>query len=152
MREPEDATRLAHRLWEVSALSLGFIESKMSDSGLTPASHGVLDLISSNPGTSIVEMTQSIPTSVQAISQIVGRLERRGLITRRAGPRGRSVALYVTREGDRAREDAEALLEEGATVLRSALGVAEHDQLVHLLDHARGRFQHLTGPAASSPP
>ena len=149
MRAPDDASRLAHLLWEVSARSAAFVEDELTDTQLTPASHGVLDVVATNPGTSIVEITRSIPTSVQAVSQIVGRLERRNFIRRRAGPRGRSVALYVTRDGEAAREAAESRLEDAARVLRSTMGAREHDELVRLLHRARERFDHLPGKLAA---
>ncbi|MDQ2804559.1 MAG: MarR family transcriptional regulator [Pseudomonadota bacterium] len=137
IRDFEDAGRLSHLLWEVSARTAAVTEAALAGTPLTPASSGILDAVAANPGTSIAALARWLPTTAQGISQIVGRLERLGYLTRTLGTRGHGVALHVTPQGEQAREDANRRISDADSDLAKVLGQRRRVQLVALLQHAR---------------
>lgn len=142
-RNFDDARRLGHLLWEVSARAGSLAESALVGLPLTPASAGVLDVVSASPGVSIAEISRWLPTSQQGVSQIVGRLERLGFLERRLGARGYGVALFITDAGASSLRDANERLAEAERRLVEALGGDEHDELVIRLDRARVVLEEL---------
>ena len=106
---------------------------------------GVLDEVAATPGTSIADVARWLPTTAQAISQVVNRLERLGFLERRLGARGHGVALFVTGSGDRARAEADQRVARLNEQLADALGQAHHDTLIALLDRARTALER-SGP------
>ena len=89
-REPVDAQRLSHLLWEVGAYTAALGEAALAGTTLTPATAGVLDVIAANPGTSIAEMARRHAASMQphglvaaftvAAPQVIASLEGSGPI------------------------------------------------------------------------
>lgn len=144
-RDFEDASRLPHLLWEVSARAQSLTAAALVDTPLSSASSGVLDAISATPGTSIAEMAQWLPRSPQGLSQVVSRLERLGFVERRLGARGYGVALFLTPDGDRAREDANRRFDHLEVQLAEALGDEDRASLLELLDRARIVLERLDG-------
>lgn len=150
-RNFDDAGPLKHQLWQVGARVLSLSEATLADTPLSPASSSVLNAISAEPGTSIAEMARWLPTTAQAISQIVARLERLGFVERRLGARGHGVALFITPDGDRAREDANQRIGHLEVQLADALGHEDHASLLELLGRARivvERFEAAMKPAS----
>lgn len=147
----DDAGPLKHRLWQVGARVLSLSEAALADTPLSPASSSVLNAVSAKPGISIAEMARWLPTTAQAISQIVARLERLGLVERRLGARGHGVALFITPDGDRVREDANQRIGHLEVQLADALGQEDHASLLELLGRARivvERFEATTKSAS----
>lgn len=150
-RNFDDAGPLKHLLWQVGARVLSLSETALADTPLSPASSSVLNGISVKPGASIAEMARWLPTTAQAISQIVARLERLGFVERRLGARGHGVALFVTPDGDRAREDANRRIGHLEVQLADVLGHEDHASLLELLGRARiavERFEATAKPAS----
>ena len=142
--DSDDADRLGHLLWEVTAHVTGLSEAALAETSLTPALAGVLDVVRADPGISIAEMARRLPTSAQGISQLVAKLERLGFLERQLGERGYGVALFVTNVGERARRVADARKARFETELAAALGQRDYDQLVRLLMRARPIVAGLT--------
>ncbi len=67
---------------------------------------------------------------------MVTRLEKSGFIERRAGERGRGVALHITAEGEAALEVAKEQKAVFDRDLAAALGEERHAELVRLLTEA----------------
>ena len=95
------AHELGHLLWETAAYAAVLGEAHLADSPLTLASVGVLDRVATWPGISVAEMSRQTPKTQQAISQVVGRLEKLRYLERRLRE-GRGVGLYLTPEGAKA--------------------------------------------------
>ena len=150
-RDFDDAARLSHLLWEVSARVSTVTDIALADSPLTPASSGLLDAVGANPGTSIAALARWLPTSQQGISQIVGRLERLGYLTRTLGPRGHGIALHIPPEGESARRDANQRLQDADRHLAQLIGQQPHDDLVDLLRHARGILENAAADSSAVP-
>ena len=146
----DDAGPLRHQLWQVGARVLSLSEAALAETPLSPASSSVLNAISAKPGISIAEVARWLPTTAQAVSQIVARLQRLGLVERRLGARGHGVALFLTPDGDRAREDANRRIGRLEARLADALGHEDHASLLELLARARTvveRFEEAAKPA-----
>ena len=128
--------RLSHVLWETYTRVLLLGDAEFAGSELSLPAIGALDMIATWPGATVAELSRRTPKTPQAISQVVGRLERLGYVERRLG-HGRGVGLHITEAGLKARTDGhrrEDLLE---VRLRDALGEQLYADLERLLDRAR---------------
>jgi DNA-binding MarR family transcriptional regulator len=131
-----DRERLGHLLWEVGARVSLLSEAALARTPLSPRAAGMMEAVTSDPGTSIAEISRRLPVSPQAVSQVLTRLEASGYIERRPGERGRGVALFVTAEGEKALAIADARKESFDRELAEALGEERHAELVRLLTEA----------------
>jgi DNA-binding MarR family transcriptional regulator len=127
---------LHHLLWEVHAAISPVTEDAFEDSELNLPLSGTIDLIGLSPGVTVAELARVQPKTPQAISQLVARLEKMGLIERRLGT-GRGVGLYLTASGEEAREDSAAREARIETRLRDMLGTEMYEELQTLLGRAR---------------
>src|ERR1700743_2970781 len=93
-----------HLLWECYVRLLPLSDAAFADSDLTLPLSGALAMIGTWPGETVAELSRRSPKTQQAVSQVVGRLERLGYVERRLGP-GRGVRLYLTPAGETARAD-----------------------------------------------
>ncbi|WP_194898504.1 MarR family winged helix-turn-helix transcriptional regulator [Catenulispora pinisilvae] len=127
---------LSDLLWEVSAHVELLGESALADLPITTASSGMLMTVHAEPGITVADITRRMPKSQQAVSQIVTRLEKLGLIERRVR-QGRGVALHLTAEGRKMAEA--AFTRERATdeQLVAILGRERHDALRQVLVESR---------------
>jgi DNA-binding MarR family transcriptional regulator len=127
---------LSDLLWEVSAYVELLGEAELADLPITTASSGMLVTVYAEPGITVAEMARRTPRSQQAISQVVARLEKLGLVERRLR-QGRGVGLHLTIEG---RTMAEVALERERAVdarLVATLGRKNYDMLRRLLVESR---------------
>lgn len=131
---------LSDLLWEVSSYVELRGEDALSDLPVTTASSGVLMTIYGSPGITITEMSRLKPRSQQAVSHIVARLEKLGMVERRIG-RGRSVELYVTEQGRVLADEAVAREEAVDRDLRDVLGNQAYETLRQLLISSRGALR-----------
>lgn len=134
--EIPDREFLSHLLWEVGARVSLLSEAALARTPLTPRAAGMLEAITSDPGTSYAEISRRLPVTPQAVAQVVRRLEESGLVERRAGERGRGIALYVTEEGERALAIATERKAAFDRELAESLGEERHTELVRLLTEA----------------
>jgi DNA-binding MarR family transcriptional regulator len=131
-----DRDRLGHLLWEVGA-RVGLLgEAALARTPLTPRMAGMLATIVADPGISIAEISRKVPVSPQAVSQVVVRLEGLGYLERRAGERGRGVALHVTKAGEQALAEADERNLALNREMAEALGSERYAELVRLLREA----------------
>ena len=140
---PADRTHsddVGHLLWEVSAWVALLGEAELAQTRLTLPSSGMLAQIASEPGVTIAEISRRVPKSQQAISQLVGRLERLGYVERRLGS-GRGVGLHPTESGLEALAEGLAAEQAFERRVRELLGEKRHDQLRRLLMEARELVQ-----------
>lgn len=130
---------LGHLLWEVAALASILGEAELADTPLTMASLGILDTIGASPGTTVAEIARGTPKTQQAVSQVVGRVEKLGWVERRLGS-GRGVGLYLTDAGQQMRVEGERREQRLEAELRGRLGDERFSQLRTLLEEARVRL------------
>lgn len=134
--EIPDRKHLGHLLWEVGARVSLMSEAALSRTPLTPRSAGMLEVVRSDPGTSIAGISRRLPVSPQAVSQVVVRLEKAGFLERSGSARGRGVRLFVTAAGEAALAEAEERKDAFDRELAAALGAERHAELVRLLAEA----------------
>ena len=134
--EIPDRKHLGHLLWEVGSRVSLLSEAALARTKLTPRAAGTLEAIAADPGTSFAEISRRLPVTPQAVAQVTARLEEAGFVERRAGERGRGVALYVTAAGEAALEGANERKAAFDRELAAALGDERHTELVRLLTEA----------------
>jgi DNA-binding MarR family transcriptional regulator len=134
--EIPDRKHLGHLLWEVGSRVSLLSEAALARTPLTPRAAGMLEAIASDPGTSFAEISRRLPVTPQAVAQVTARLEEAGFVERRAGERGRGVALYITAAGETALETAKERKTAFDRDLAVALGEERHAELVRLLTEA----------------
>jgi DNA-binding MarR family transcriptional regulator len=135
-QEIPDRKHLGHLLWEVGSRVSLLSEAALARTPLTPRAAGMLEAIASDPGTSFAEISRRLPVTPQAVAQVTARLEEAGFVERRAGERGRGVALYITAAGETALEAAKERKTAFDRDLAAALGEERHAELVRLLTEA----------------
>jgi DNA-binding MarR family transcriptional regulator len=131
--EIPDRKHLGHLLWEVGSRVSLLSEAALARTPLTPRAAGMLEAIASDAGTSFAEISRRLPVTPQAVAQVTARLEDAGFVERRAGERGRGVALYITDAGETALEAAKQRKTSFDRELAAALGEERHAELVELL-------------------
>lgn len=141
---------LVHLLWGVSSRTSTLGEAALSDSPLTLAGLGVLENVAARPGVTTAEMSRTTPQTQQALSQIVTRLERLGLVERQLTRGTRGVGLHLTAEGALARAAAHEAVEAFEASLAEALGRQRHERLLTLLEEARSVIYELEPNRSSS--
>ncbi len=104
------------------------------------AAPAALVLVGNNPGQSIEFLSHRLHLSHSGTVRLVDRLAQAGLLERRAGSDGRSVALFLTAAGDAA---VLAMLQAREQVLAAALAgfsAEQHAQLTALLELTLGNL------------
>lgn len=114
-------------------------DREFAGSELTLSLAGTLDMIGLWPGITAAGMSRKGPSTQQAVSQLVVKLEKLGYVERRVGGR-RGVGLFLTAAGERARADANRREDELEQRLREVLGGDVYAQLVEQLQIARERL------------
>jgi DNA-binding MarR family transcriptional regulator len=123
-------------LWQVTAYTHLMGEAALAGTPLTVASSSMLIAVLEEPGMTVAEISRRIPKTQQTLSQVVGRLEKLGLIERRLGS-GRGVGLYVTDTGRQLAQVADAREQELTARLRELLGEERSRALTELLGESR---------------
>jgi DNA-binding MarR family transcriptional regulator len=140
--EPRDHAPLAGKtqlndlLWEVTTYVELMGEAALADIPLTLPSCGMLQAVLGEPGITVSEISRRIPKTQQAISQVVARLEKHGLLERRLGS-GRGVGLFVTEAGRRRVEEGIVRERQLQVRLRELLGDERYEELSRLLGESR---------------
>ena len=133
---PKHDEHLGHLLWELSARVIALGEQRFAKLELSRPALGLLDILASQPGISIAEIARQQPKTQQAISQVVARLETLGLLARKL-VRGRTIALYLTAAGTRARSEGTAAEVAFEAELEATLGRTTYTRLRKALIEAR---------------
>ena len=123
-------------LWQVATYVELMGEAALAGTPLTLASSGMLTTVQAEPGITIAEIARRKPKTQQAVSQVVARLEKLGLLERRLG-RGRGVGLHLTSAGRDAAQEGFAREQELRARLREMLGGERYAALEGLLAEAR---------------
>lgn len=95
-------------MWEIAARIHAMGDTYYGTQEMTRSSVGILHAIVLRPGISIAEITREHPTTQQAVSQVVARLDTLGLVDRRL-VRGRTIGLYATAAGIKAQAAGEVI-------------------------------------------
>jgi DNA-binding MarR family transcriptional regulator len=138
---------VGHLLWEVSSRATAIAEARLAGSALSLPSLGVLDVIAETPGIAIAEIARRSPKTQQAISQVVARLEKLGLVERRLVG-ARTIGLHLTPAGVRAQAEGAQTEVACERELEGILGHDRYERLRKALLDVRS----LLHPAAAARP
>lgn len=117
-----------------------WIESEMAG-GLTSAQSGVLFVLGRGDGAAIGEVAEALDTAPSAMSGLIDRMERAGLVERRADPAdGRGQRIHMTGKGREAREAAKAGLAQINAKITEGFSEAEIDVVARWLASLQQRF------------
>lgn len=117
---------------------ISVVTAKLTPVGLTPGQFGAMAIIAANPGLKQIELGGALGVDRSTIVAAVDKLEKRGLVERRAVPHDRRAhALTLTAEGQRVYRKALGLVERHETKIASGLTAAERAQLLALLNKVK---------------
>ena len=133
---PDD--RASYQVITASHELRAVIEDSLLPLGISMAQWTVLVQLLMDPGRSSAQIARSSAVSQQAISGLVARLERDGLLTRKPHPdHGRIKRLTPTNRGRRVAIEADDRVRVVEQELRAHLGDADADELCRLLVRVR---------------
>ena len=119
-----------------------FIDAELaSRGGLTQAQSGLLFLLGKEDGVLIGEAAEALDVAPSAMTGLVDRMERAGLVDRRADPAdGRALRLHLTDAGRTARAAAIDGLKDLNSTLTEGFSEAEVDTIARWLASLQTRF------------
>jgi len=107
---------------------------------LTPGEFGLLVLVERNAGLSQMALARALGIDRSTLVPILNRLQGRGLLVRRASPTdGRTHALGLTPNGEKALMRFARLVKAHEKRIASGLSVAETKTLIELLEKVRDK-------------
>jgi DNA-binding MarR family transcriptional regulator len=110
--------------------------------GLPTGSLTVLSLVAANPGSSQTALAHRAGLNKSALVGIMDQLEQNGLITRdRSATDRRRYGVTVTAQGEQAMQALFTAVDSEEKPVRDALGAADMDVLLALLDRAIGALE-----------
>ena len=105
---------------------------------LTPGEFGLLVLVERNAGLSQMALARALGIDRSTLVPILNRLQARGLLVRRASPTdGRTHALGLTQQGEKALARFARLVRNHERRISSGLSAAETRNLIELLEKVR---------------
>lgn len=105
---------------------------------LTPGEFGLLVLVERNKGLSQMALARALAIDRSTLVPILNRLQARGLLMRHASPTdGRTHALALTPEGEKALARFARLVKTHEKRIAAGLSAAETRTLIELLDKVR---------------
>jgi DNA-binding MarR family transcriptional regulator len=138
--QPED--RVVYQVIAASHELRAALEELLAPLGISLAQWTVLVQLLVDPGRSSAQIARSSVVSQQAVSGLVARLEREGLVSRRPHPgHGRIQQLSATTAGRRITVDADEAVRSLERDLRAHLGEEGAAQLRQLLLDLRGYLE-----------
>ncbi|WP_228004144.1 MarR family winged helix-turn-helix transcriptional regulator [Amycolatopsis sp. YIM 10] len=142
---PLDRVLWALRRAEMSMQALK--EQRLRPLGLAPAHYSLMLAVRVDPGLTGAELARRLGVTPQAVASLVGKLEKRGHLRRRAHPRHRHIQeLYLTGSGEEELVAADAVIASLEHKVVQALGVTDARQLKNLLHQVADVMQET--PAA----
>ncbi len=111
--------------------ALNAVVTANTGGGETPAA---LVTLGAEPGLSINELRQILNLSHPGTVRLIDRLETQGLVERRSGTDGRTLALFLTEAGFERRQAILAERRQQLQVAVQSLSAAERKQLTKLLE------------------
>jgi DNA-binding MarR family transcriptional regulator len=122
-------------------------EQRLRPLGLAPAHYSLMLSVRADPGLTGAELARRLGVTPQAVASLVGKLEKRGHLRRRAHPRHRHIQeLYLTESGVEELAAADAVIASLEHQVVEALGGTDARQLKNLLHHVADAMQET--PAA----
>lgn len=107
---------------------------RMGDTGVSPALFSALMLVQGNPGIQQSRLGEALGVARSGAMTMTDRLERLGLVERRADPNDRrAYGLFLTADGERRMAEFVARVRQHDTLINRVLSPDEHRTLMQLL-------------------
>jgi DNA-binding MarR family transcriptional regulator len=107
---------------------------RLGETGVSPALFSALMLVRSNPGIQQSRLGEALGVARSGAMTMTDRLERLGLVERRADPNDRrAYGLFLTTDGDRRMAELVARVQQHDMLINQALSPDEHRTLMQLL-------------------
>ena len=128
------STSLLHRLHRASQIATERFASELGDADLTPCQIIVLAAIAADEGASQTTIVEATGVDRSTLTDIVKRLLRRGLLSRRRTKEdARAYALKLTEAGRRALESAVPVMARVEAEMLTAIPAKQRAELINLL-------------------
>lgn len=107
---------------------------RMGDTGVSPALFSALMLVRSNPGIQQSRLGEALGVARSGAMTMTDRLERLGVVERRADPHDRrAYGLFLTTDGERRMAEFVARVQQHDMLINQVLSPDEHRTLMQLL-------------------
>jgi MarR family transcriptional regulator, lower aerobic nicotinate degradation pathway regulator len=144
-RLPDMPGHLIRRLQQIAS-ALFLEQAKAFD--LTPVQYAALVAIKNNPGLDQTTLCNAIALDRSTIGDVVGRLEKRGLISRKSGAADRRTkTLQITAAGNRMIRDIDGAVAETQRLILAPLKSNERSAFMAMLK----RLVHLNNEYSRAP-
>lgn len=108
---------------------------RMGETGVSPALFSALMLVRSNPGIQQSRLGEALGVARSGAMTMTDRLERLGLLERRADPHDRrAYGLFLTKDGERRMAEFVARVQHHDMLINKVLSPDEHRTLMQLLN------------------
>ncbi len=134
----EDLSRLyrapGHLLRRANQAVVALFNARCGDSGLTPVQYAAMTAIAAETATDATRLSEVIGFDKATLGSVIDRLERRGLVTRKAHPEDRRMKLVALTEAGRdALRQVQPLVEQSHRDFLEPLSAEEAETLLRLL-------------------
>jgi DNA-binding MarR family transcriptional regulator len=123
---------LIRRLQQI-AFALFLAEAKAFD--FTPVQYAALYAVANDPGIDQTALCNAVALDRSTIGDVVGRLEKKGLITRKNGTDRRTKSLHITAAGRRLLADIDPAVAATQRLILAPLKASERTAFMRMLKH-----------------
>lgn len=124
-----------HLIRRAHQISVAVFAEEVGAHAVTPVQFAILNALRAQPGIDQITLAHRVAFDAATIGSVIGRLEKKGWLHRRAAVADRRrKLLWLTAEGERAAIAMQAAVEEVQRRIMAPLDSAEQQQLVNLLD------------------
>lgn len=125
----------AHLVRRLHQQAVALFSEEAQDYGLTPVQFAILNALMQSPGQDQVSLAAQVAFDPATSGSVLGRLEAKGLIRRRADEHDRRrKRLWVTPKGERLAHQLEVVAARVQQRLLAPLSPSERKQFIGLLD------------------
>lgn len=135
---------LLHRAARVAVAHVN--EATLGEVGVSAIQLATLSQLAQQPGSTMTSLAMLFDLNKSAMSSMVARLERDGLVRREPNPRdGRGSLLYLTKKGTGVRADSRAVFRRAQAELTEGFSEQELDVVVRFMNGLVERFSDDAG-------
>lgn len=125
---------IGYNLRRAHATVFADFEAAVGEIGVTSGQFGLLTLIDAHPGITQLELSRAVGLEKSAVNPAIERLERRGFVRRsRSATDRRTLCLELTREGESALTELDAIVARHDAKVGAGLTEEERRTLLRLL-------------------
>ena len=124
-----------HLIRRAHQLAVAIFMEETAEFGVTPVQFAILNALIEDPGEDQVTLSGKVAFDAATFGSVIGRLESRGWVRRKADANDRRrKLLWITREGEKAAVAMKRAVVKAQLKILGPLEADERDQLVTLLD------------------